>query len=59
MRMDRPRFVGGLGWAGPIVTRVPGQGWMADGLEVRMRPDRARQLETHAQGRPVSPARAG
>lgn len=48
---EQPRFVSGLGWARPIVTRVPGQGWTADGLEVRMRPDRARQLETHVQGR--------
>lgn len=46
MRINRPRFVSGLGWARPIVTRVPGQGWLTDGLEVRMRPDRARQLET-------------
>ena len=34
--------------SGPgIFARVPGQGWLTDGLEVRMRPDRARQLETH------------
>lgn len=46
MRINRPRFVSGLGWARPIVTRVPGQGWLTDGREVRMRPDRARQLET-------------
>lgn len=47
----------GMGWdrhqgAGP------GGGWV-DGLEGRMRPDRARQLETHVQGRPVSPAQTG
>lgn len=49
------------GWDGldAIVTRVPGQGWTADGLEVRMRPDWARQFETHVQGTPASPARTG
>jgi hypothetical protein len=38
---SQPRFVNGLEWTGWIVTRG------------RMRPDRARQLVTHVQGRPV------
>lgn len=62
MMMEKSRFVSGTGARMGRMDRHQGAGpgrWMTDGLEGRMRPDWARQLETHVQGRPVSPARTG